>query len=293
MAQTHVSISAEIRASDVTVQIRDYLWPTPNEADVQIEAEPTFALRVSPRPEFAEGRHKINPHSGRFSTLGDLIFHPPAMPIHVRGSGGRMKVVTCSVSRQRFETLTGIADGCWDSPRLQACLDIRSAPIDGTLLRLAREAVRPGFASGILIESLGVGLLVELSRFFDEAAGGSGIATGRLAPWQLHQLTEYLEAVSGHSPTLAELARQCGISPDHLGRAFKRTTGQPIMRYAEQVRIRKAKTLLSQTDLSMKEISYRLGFPSQSGFSIAFRRRAGETPGKFRQQFRRSVGDDT
>lgn len=292
MARSNVRISAEVRASDITVQIRDYLWPTPNEADVQIEAEPTVALLLSPRPAFAEARHKINPVSSRFSNLGDLIFHPPAMPMHVRGSGGRMKVVTCSFSRQRFETLTGIADGGWDLPRLQACLDVRGTPIDGTLLRLAREAITPGFASGILIESLGVGLIVELSRFFDETASGLGSATGQLAPWQLHQIADYLEALSGHSPTLAELARLCGVSPDHLGRAFKRTTGQPIMKYVEQVRMRKAKTLLSRTDLPLKEISYRLGFPSQSGFSIAFRRRAGETPGKFRQQFRRSIRDD-
>lgn len=57
------------------------------------------------------------------------------------------------------------------------------------------------------------------------------------------------------------------------------------MRHVEQVRVQKAKTLLTETALPLKEISFRLGFPNQSGFSIAFRRCTGETPAKFRQQF--------
>jgi AraC family transcriptional regulator len=290
MTQSNVTIGAELRASDIVVQVRDYIWPCPSASDIQVEPEPTLALRLSSPPSFAEAHHRINPASTRFSRLGDLIFHPPAIPIHARGSGGKIQVVTCGFSRARFETLAGIADDGWDASRLRACLDVRGTPVDGALMRLAREAISPGFASGILVESLTIGLIVELARFLDASVSPEGTTTGRLAPWQLRRLIEYVEAHTGGSPTMADLAALCGISPDHLGRVFRRTTGQSVMAFVGEVRMRKARTLLSQTNLTLKEISYRLGFPSQSGFSIAFRRAAGETPKQFRQQFRRARG---
>jgi AraC family transcriptional regulator len=285
MALTDMTVIEQIQASDITVQIREYLWPTPNEGDVQIEAEPTLALMVSPRPAAAEARHRINPFSNSFSSLGPLIFHPTGTPIHARGSGGRLKVVTCSFSRDRFERVSGITDSDWDSNRLRACFNVRGTPIDGTLMRLAQETAVPGFASGILVESLGLAIVVELSRFFDRAPHSSEPTVGQLAGWQLRRLNDYLNAITGHSPTVAELAELCGVSSDHLSRAFRRTTGQSIAKHVEEIRMQKAKNLLTETNFPLKEISFRLGFPSQSGFSIAFRRCAGQTPARFRQQF--------
>ena len=61
-------------------------------------------------------------------------------------------------------------------------------------------------------------------------------------------------------------------------RLFREATGETVKSYVERVRLTKAKALLSGTELPLKEISARLGFASPSGFSVAFRRLAGETP---------------
>jgi len=42
--------------------------------------------------------------------------------------------------------------------------------------------------------------------------------------------------------------------------------------------------LLMTTDLPIKQIAGQLGFANPSGFTIAFRRVAGETPGSFRRR---------
>ena len=72
----------------------------------------------------------------------------------------------------------------------------------------------------------------------------------------------------------------------HLMRAFKASTGLTIHAYVEQVRLAKAKALLSDTDIQLKEIAFRLGFSNAANFSAAFRKSAGESP----REFRRRVG---
>lgn len=71
-------------------------------------------------------------------------------------------------------------------------------------------------------------------------------------------------------------------------RAFKASTGLTIHAYVEQVRLAKAKALLSDTDIQLKEIAFRLGFSNAANFSAAFRKSAGESPREFRRRFGRS-----
>ena len=49
----------------------------------------------------------------------------------------------------------------------------------------------------------------------------------------------------------------------------------------------KANTLLSDTDLPLKEIASRLGYGDQRAFSMVFHRATGEAPRTYRQQFSR------
>ena len=59
-----------------------------------------------------------------------------------------------------------------------------------------------------------------------------------------------------------------------------------VYAYIEQVRFEKARALLADTDLLVKDIAYRLGFSCASSLSVAFRKLAGESP----QDYRRRVG---
>ena len=45
-----------------------------------------------------------------------------------------------------------------------SCLDVRSQHVERCLMRLAEEVRDPGFASGILVKSLAVTLIIELFR---------------------------------------------------------------------------------------------------------------------------------
>jgi len=161
-------------------------------------------------------------------------------------------------------------------------LDISAPGVRSILVRLALELESPGFACETMIDLLNMQLALELGRFFrcvPEAA------VGGLAPWRLKLIDERI-AEGAHPPTLTELAGLVALSVRHLTRGFRDSRGVSIGVYIEEKRISEARRHL-ESDASIKEIAFRMGFASQSGFSYAFRTRAGESPRAYRRRIRR------
>ena len=69
----------------------------------------------------------------------------------------------------------------------------------------------------------------------------------------------------------------------HFCRQFKKHTGLTVMEYILKTRIILAKTELIKTNLSITEISERLGFSSVSYFCRAFKAESGLTPLQYRK----------
>jgi len=150
---------------------------------------------------------------------------------------------------------------------------------------LAREAETPGFAGSILAEALGATALVDIARYLQLTNKSDEDGVGKFAAWQLRRIKDYIDGLDHYSPTTMDLARLTGFSRRHLHRTFLRTTGQTLHQYIEALRFEKAKSLLLGSELSMKQISAKLGFANQSSFGIAFRRASGQSPTEFRKQF--------
>ena len=84
--------------------------------------------------------------------------------------------------------------------------------------------------------------------------------------------------------SLAELARESGLSPFHFLRRFKEATGFPPHEYQLRLRIKKARELLlSDPKLSVAQIGFELGFADESHFRRHFKRIVGFTPSQFRR----------
>jgi AraC family transcriptional regulator len=212
---------------------------------------------------------------------------PADIPVSVRSPGApARRLITCRIDRERFQRATGLG-GAWDDAELAACMDVRGEPIRTGLRRLAREARAPGFASDLLVEGLGLTVMAEIARYLHRARDRVSTIRGGLAPWQMRRIAEAIESLPDAPPGLADLASACGISPRHLMRAFKQSTGQTITAYTEAARLRHATRLLSGTNLPLADIARQLGFAAPSGFSHAFRRLAGETPSAFRRRQKR------
>ena len=77
-------------------------------------------------------------------------------------------------------------------------------------------------------------------------------------------------------------ATQLEISPKHLSRTMKATTGFTAVEWIERYVILEAKVMLKSTNLSIQQISDELNFPSQSFFGKYFKKNVGISPKEFR-----------
>ena len=89
---------------------------------------------------------------------------------------------------------------------------------------------------------------------------------------RLRRVLEHIEAHLGESIPQRRLAGIAQLSMDHFARLFRHSTGLPPHRYVLQRRIARARELVSDRRLSLAEIGYDLGFPSQAHFTSMFRR---------------------
>ncbi len=79
-----------------------------------------------------------------------------------------------------------------------------------------------------------------------------------------------------------DICREIGISRVQLYRKVKAVLGLNVNDYILSVRMQRAKYLLLNEDLSISEISFKVGFSSQAYFSTVFKSKFGCTPSEFK-----------
>lgn len=81
-----------------------------------------------------------------------------------------------------------------------------------------------------------------------------------------------------------DLARKALMSTYHFIRVFKKETNMTPHEYIIHYRLRIAKLLLKETDLSVNDICYESGFSSSSIFCAAFKKGVGMSPTAYRRE---------
>jgi AraC-like DNA-binding protein len=82
--------------------------------------------------------------------------------------------------------------------------------------------------------------------------------------------------------TIQQVAEDLGVSYSNFRKLFKEYTGLSPAVYQQDLRLQRAKELLSTTDMSIKEIAYRLNFESPDYFSAKFKIKTGRRPSELR-----------
>ena len=82
--------------------------------------------------------------------------------------------------------------------------------------------------------------------------------------------------------SLDDVSREGNVSPYYFSKLFKEATGDNFIEYLTNIRIDKAKELLDNTDLSMKEICSQVGYQNPNYFSRIFKKNVGVTPTEYK-----------
>lgn len=85
--------------------------------------------------------------------------------------------------------------------------------------------------------------------------------------------------------SLEDVSREVNINPYYFSKRFKEETGVNFIDYLTGIRIRKAKELLEDPRLSIKEICTKSGYTDPNYFSRIFKKVENVTPSEYREKF--------
>ena len=142
---------------------------------------------------------------------------------------------------------------------------------------LLDEAQRGAPEGGLYAESLSCALIARLAKDY-ASSGAENVSAGGLSASCRRRIVDFIEAHLGDDLSVAQLAQEVGLSPNHFANCFTVSFGQPPYRYVLRRRIQEALRLLSLSSRSIAEIAMDLGFSSQSHFTKVFREHTGMTP---------------
>lgn len=94
---------------------------------------------------------------------------------------------------------------------------------------------------------------------------------------------QYLEDHYSENIDLGNLSARLGFSSPYLTKLFHKYEDCSPVKFLTNLRINAARNLLINTNLSIKEVGERVGYPDQFYFSNVFRKAMGKSPSAFRR----------
>lgn len=272
---------AHLKEASYEVSTYEMCWTEPGAINVLSGRHCLIELAEAPAP--GRSRHTVQPADGLELAVGRLNFMPPEAARNVHWTEGRRQAIVCVMDPMRLGLL-GSVDWRWDDVDQARTLDVQNDRLCAGMQWLGEEVATPSFASGLQISCILTMLAIELHRHLANGKETESATQGKLGPRQLALLKELVEASDDPcGPSLAVLAAACKLPARELSTSFKRTTGQTLRGYVAATHIARAKVLLNDGNLLIKQVAYRSGFRSAAAFGDAFRRATGMTPLQYRQ----------
>jgi YesN/AraC family two-component response regulator len=104
----------------------------------------------------------------------------------------------------------------------------------------------------------------------------------------MEKVIEWVRINYNLNRSLNDIARYFKYNPDYLSYTFHKYTGHPLIKYIALVRMSNAKKLLLETDLTIKEIAYQVGYADEKEFMKRFKQMEEVTAKTYRNAFPRT-----
>lgn len=259
---------------DFSIRADHTVWRTPGEAVIRSDQFMVEWLI------FSNAELQCARRGRQFRPAGRLSLLPPGVDLNCRWRGGRTHTVSCSFTD---DAIADLGDLVVELSAIEndAMLDLRSPFVEAAMLKLAEEASSPGLDSDFMVRSLIGSICTEIRRLLTRPS--APVSTrGALSPRQINALRQILHDAEGKLPPLKELAAECGVAPRELSPLVKRTTGLTLRGYVAMERLNRARELLRDERLLIKQVAYSCGFATPAAFTAAFHKSSGVTPAQFR-----------
>ncbi len=102
-------------------------------------------------------------------------------------------------------------------------------------------------------------------------------------PFILKAVVKYVEENISNRIDINELSQMTRWSSQHFIRVFTQFMGVTPYQFILKKKMDKAKVLVTESDISMKDIAFELGFQSYGNFCKIFKRETGKNPDEYRK----------
>lgn len=137
-------------------------------------------------------------------------------------------------------------------------------------------------AGSLFLEAQILNLLSQLFNQIQQPASSNGYSLSRSDRERIYRAGEILTEQLETPPTLAELSKLIGTNEFKLKRGFKAIFGTSPYAYHLQHKLERARSYILDTDLTIAEIAYRVGYSDPAHLTNAFRKQYNLRPSDLR-----------
>ena len=170
-----------------------------------------------------------------------------------------------------------------DAVELRASFDRRDEAVKHIGLAMLADMEAGGAGGRVYGDSLATALATHLLRNHGTSPQAVADRRGGLPRSTLRRVIDFVNDNLSMDLGLSEMAGVANLSRYHFSRQFKRSTGLSPHQYVIQRRVKRAKELLSCTDLSVGDVASAVGFTHQSHLARHVRRHFGVPPSSLRR----------
>ena len=177
---------------------------------------------------------------------------------------------------------TEVTDRCIADVRLQDVLKSHDPIVTAAVAAITREAQQQALGSTLYVEGVATQLVVHLLRNYASVTFHEPSRKGRLSPSQVRLLTEYIDSRLHEQLNLETLAAVTGVGVWTFTRHFRESFGRTPHAYIIEQRINRARRLLAQSGMPIKEVASVCGFADQAHMTRVFQTHLRTTPAMLR-----------
>ncbi len=163
-----------------------------------------------------------------------------------------------------------------------------SLPLDGRMVSAVNQVLSNPFTGGTrrafvrsrYLEILA--LIYQAAVALPENGEGIGVTLSPGTARAVARAAELLSAKLDRMGSLAEIAREVGISRTSLTQGFRALMGTSVEAYWQQCRMGHARDLICHDGIAVGEVAHELGYSELASFSRAFTRAFGVSPSRMR-----------
>lgn len=206
------------------------------------------------------------------------------------GGGGSRTRLVCGFMGCDPQLSRPILSGLPPILKVNVRTDASGQWLESSILQLVEEASSSRVGSEAMLSKLSEALFVDILRRYIASLPEeqTGWLSGARDPVVGRSLS-LMHRQAQHPWTLADLAREVGISRSALVERFTRYLSEPPMTYLTRWRLQLAARSLVRTPKGVAEIAAEVGYESEAAFNRAFKREFGLPPARYRRDRRGSV----